>query len=478
MTTTRLSFSLALIISLAACQHSDIPPIDTRISLPTSFEHSPDNPSKTDIRTWWQHFQDPILNRLIDDALANAPDIAIAKARMEQAQATAALADSDKNPLLGATAGAGIALGNLDNPLSNALLTPIGDSLAPAAHSRQSALIGSWTADFFGKKQSDADAAYYAYLSETERLHGAQILLAAHIARHYIEARHIEAHSRILQTQKSALQELARYAAGRFAAGQASQYDREDLATKIAALNAQIAGLDAERSNHITHIAALAGKTELHITADGGKLFASLPAAPGGHYPAELITRRPDIRARKAAVLARSAQVASAEADFYPRFSLNFALAEGRIGLDGDLLQHSLGGNGAGLGINLQLPIFTAGRLQAQLDKAEAQLRQALAEYDQTLLNALAEAQNSYRLAAALEKQAQSLNKALQHSETQIAQARSLFKYGRETFDTIPSAILNAAEYRTHQLANRRGYALNLIQLYSALGGGWEQHTP
>lgn len=460
---------LPLALLLSACQlPHQMPPLDSRISLPPSFEQAPDNPSRSDIASWWQQFKDEDLSQLIQSALQTAPDIAIAQARLAQATHTAQLAQSDLQPLVGAAAGTGIGLGTADNPL------PLGsDSLNPAANLSQIGINASWTADFFGKKQSDADAATYAALSEAERLHGAKVMLAAQIAQHYIELRYFEAQMALLAEQQQSLSELRRYAQGRFAAGQATAYDREEINSQIAALQAQQAALQAQRDNHQQHIAALSGKTSLLIK-DKRRFFTALPTAPSGHYPAELITRRPDIRARKGAVMARSAQIASAQADFYPRFSLNFGLLSGNIGLDGDLISQNLSGSGALLGANLQLPLFTAGRLQAQLDKAEAALQQALAEYDQTLLNALAEAQNSYRLAAALSQQAAHLAQAVTHKEKQIAQARSLFTYGRYTFDKIPLAQLAALQHKQHQLDNQRAYALNLVQLYSALGGGWE----
>lgn len=459
---------------LTACVPLQSPPnLSTRWQIPAEFASAPDSPVHDDIRLWWQQFNDPALNILIVKALQAAPDLAIAQARLNQALATERLANADTTPVLGVSAVSAIGANNLDNP-QPALLPAIGQTISQGAKISQGALSARWSPDFFGKKQSDADAASFARLGEEERLHGARLLLAATLAQNYFEIRAKEAEQRIIHDSLNALNSLIRYAKGRYRAAQATQYDIDELNAKAAALRAKAALLKAQRNNSVAKIAALIGTIPqgFKLEEDGGKVFHHLPLPPSGQYPQNIITRRPDIRARKAAVMAYAAKRASAQADFYPRFSLNFALADGHLNLGGDL-SGSIGANGTFLGLNMQLPLFTGGRLQANLDKADAQLQQSLAEYDKTLLDALAETDNSYRLAVALRKQEQSLMQAKTIANQQISDAKKLFHYGKITFDKIITARIAANDYAEKYLANQHGQALNLIHLYTALGGGW-----
>ncbi|SUO93956.1 efflux transporter outer membrane subunit [Suttonella ornithocola] len=467
---------------LSACQSPNAPPsTDSKVILPASFTAAPDNPTQTDIRTWWQQFNDPTLNRLITQALENAPDLAIARSQLEKAEATARLANADTGPLLGAGVSGTMAMSHLDNPLSSdtrKVLQQVGSDLGSNPLSQNGAgyqmgLSGTWAPDFFGKKQSDAQAAKYGALAEVEKTHGAQLLLIATLAQHYVNARALEAQKVVLETSDKALADLVRYAKGRFQAAQATQYDVDDISAKRSALQAKIATLDTQRANEIAQIAALIGTPDMTFPPDNGKIFTHLPQAPSGQYPADLITRRPDIRAYKAAILAQSAKRESAAADFYPRFTMNFGLLEGKIHLNGDLSGARLGGNGGLLGIGIELPIFTNGRLQAQLDRADADLKTAVLNYDKALLEALTEVNNSYRLAAALKKQGNKLATTEKQQQKQTTDARALFEYGRQTFDKIATAQLATNDTAEMRIKNQKGQALNLIRLYTALGGGW-----
>ena len=147
---------------LSACQTTTITTA-SRVPLPAAYEQNTRATGNADIRRWWKHWQDPVLDQLIAEALANSPDLAIARSRLKEAQATAHLADADR----GATIGLGLNAGHLDADLDNPLDgTPLARSDKINTHRTllASNLSAKWEADLFGQKQSDADAARFAAL--------------------------------------------------------------------------------------------------------------------------------------------------------------------------------------------------------------------------------------------------------------------------------------------------------------------------
>ena len=178
---------LTLAALLAACQSTHIEQ-RSNIQLPAAYEQNRNASGNTDIRRWWRAWHDPVLDRLINEALANSPDLAIARSRLKEAQATARLADADR----GATIGLGLNAGHLDADLDNPLDgTPLARSDKINTHKTllASNLSAKWEADLFGQKQSDADAARYAALASAEQTHIAQLQIAAAVADAYLQAR-------------------------------------------------------------------------------------------------------------------------------------------------------------------------------------------------------------------------------------------------------------------------------------------------
>ena len=456
---------------LSACQSTRIEQ-QSSVQLPAAFEHNRNASGNTDIRRWWQHWQDPVLDRLIAEALANSPDIAIARSRLKEAQATAHLADADR----GATIGAGLVAGHLDADLDHPLAgTPLARSDKLNTHKTvlASNLSASWEADLFGQKQSDADAARYAALATAEQTHAAQLQTSAAIADAYLQARAFDARARLADDNIATLKKLGDYVAARYQAGHTTAFEKNEAQSRLSAARAARSTLDAERAAQTRKIAVLLGKTPqgYQLPASTADILAHPPAAPAGQTPQGLIERRPDLRARAAEINARAAKVASAQADLYPRLTLNF-LGQGMLNIDSDNTQKSLLSL---LGASLQVPLYTNGRIQANIDAADARLKTALLQYDQTLLQALADVDNAYQASDALSSQTRLLAQAQDEAEKQARDAAKLYRYGNKTLADVLSAQLNANQSADNHLRSQLAQAQTLIALYKALGGGWTE---
>lgn len=459
-------FSILMTSILTACTSTTIP-IQSSITLPVQFEKNKNAIGSEDIRQWWSFWQDPQLTRLIEEALRNNKDIALAQAHLTEAKSTAQLSKADKGPTIGAGANIGVARTRAnDIPL-------IGDSYNTLSAGGVG-FTASWEPDFFGKKQSDADAAMYAALSKEEQLYATQLAIVAQLAQSYFQFNTLWQYHAILNHHLTTLNKLHRYLQGRFNAGHVTRYEVEQIQSNILSLQAQQSDLVAQADSLARQIAVLSGKTPQNmgsILQPNLKVLQYAPPAPTGQLPGTVMERRPDIRAYALGIKARSAQLASAKADLLPRFDIQFLGQGGRLSLSSDL--SSLSGLAGIVSAGVQLPIFTNGRIQANIDAADARLKASIIEYDQALLKALAEVESHYQLNDGLTQKVRLLEKTFSQQVQQTQNADKLFKYGHKTLDDVLKAQLDSLSTQRELTQARLQRHENMISLYKALGGGW-----
>lgn len=474
-------------VGLAGCAHTQIQ-TQSQVGVPPQFEQTQGAHAEAALSRWWESWHDPVLTGLIETALASNRNLAALQADLKAARAQAALAQADLGPQAALKAGAGANWAQGDNPLYAVNLprvgspgtylqqmgSPLGDNTVEQHGSN--AYVGfaaSWEPDIFGAQRSRADAARYGALSQAEQLHGAQMLLAADIADNYFKTRALQERIRIGKESVAALRQMYRYVQGRFKAGQATDFEVKEVAAKLSALEAKQALLEAQTQVWARNIAQLTGQTPQGFRLpEGGSALNHIPAPPSGQVPLTVLSRRPDVRARAFAIKAMSAKLASAQAERLPHFSLQFLGGTGQVSLGSDLA--SLKGLGSLVSVGITVPIFSAGRIQSNIDMADAKLQAAQAQYDDTVLKALSEVDNAYQMQFGLRRQNRLLNEALQRSRAQAQGADKLFRYGHITLDKALGARLSVVETAEHALEGRLAEAQNMLNLYKALGGGWE----
>lgn len=469
------TLSLLWVTMLVACSPIEVP-MQSSVQIPTQFDKLPStsptmNPlankpnTMTDLRQWWKLWQDPQLDQLIDMALQNNTDIALAQARLEEARAMSGLAQADKGPKVGASG----SLGRADTRLED---LPLIDSHNDRIQGGGVNLVASWEPDFFGKKRSDAQAALYAALSKEEQWRATQLAVVSAVAQNYFQFNGAQQQYALLQKNIAVLQQLQRYVQGRFNAGYVTQYEVDEVGNKILTLQSHQAALQAKADSLQRQIAVLVGATPQSFKLNTNTaILKHSPTAPTGKLPGEVLNRRPDIQAYSLAVNARAAQVASAKADLYPRFDIQFLGHGGRISLSQDLSSFSEFASIISLGV--QLPIFTNGRIQANINAADARLKASLIEYDKALLKALAEVDSYYQLTNAFTQKVSLLENRVQQQQKQANQANILFQHGNKTLDNVLTARLDMLAAEQDLLDARLQHHENMVLLYKALGGDW-----
>lgn len=459
-------FLLSTLMSsvLIACTSTTVP-TSSSVTLPEQFEKNVNAMGSADIRQWWTFWHDPQLNQLIEQALIHNKDIALAQAHLAEAQATSQLATADKGIQIGAGANIGAGRGRVSD-------IPLLGAQSESASVAGAGIVASWEPDFFGKKQSDADAAMYAALSKEEQLYATQLAIVAQVAQSYFQFNTLWQYHALVDNHLTVLQKIQQYLQGRFQAGHINRYDIDEVKSSILNLRAQQSDLQAQAESLQRQIAVLLGQTPQAISLQKNlNILQRTPAAPSGQLPGTVMERRPDVRAYALAIQARAAQVASAKADLLPRFDIQFLGQGGRLSLSSDL--SSLSGLGGLVSAGVQLPIFTNGRIQANIQAADARLKASVIEYDQALLKALAEVESYYQMSDALTQKVALLEKTVQQQRQQTTAANTLFQHGHKTLDEVLRSQLNTLATQQELTKVRLARQENMIGLYKALGGGW-----
>ena len=451
-----------------------------------------------DLGRWWQLWGDARMNALIERALAASPDIRAAQANLQAARALTDVAESALYPTAVAAAAAGAGTADWHGASAwRALAPPYSAALPSSADARGLAAgVGAvWEADVFGARRADASAAQAAAAIAQERLHGAHMLVAAEAASNWREALALAQRLSILDAATATAAQLHGYAQARLAAGQARAADVAAAQARLAGLQAARPALQALLLTRRQRLAALCGQPPGQPDAALAALLPNAPnapetpnasaaasetaappepsappAPPSGQLPSSVLARRPDVRARQQAVQARAAQLKSLKAELLPSFGIVFLGNEGRLDFSG--LPRASGAGGL-IGLRVSLPLFTAGRLQAQARAGDARLHAAVAEYDRAVLDALQEVEAAYAARAALDARVESLRAARQSAARRASGLQALYQAGERQRDAPLQARLELAEADDALAQARMQQASASIRLYQALGGGW-----
>ncbi len=415
------------------------------------------------VAQWWQGYGDAQLESLMTEALADAPDMRAADARVRQALAAAQFSKADLLPSVGASAGVQV------QRQSYTMGFPAPRGWDDNGRAR---LDLSWDIDFWGKNR----AAYAAALStaraaEAERAQAA-LLLSTAIASHYADlaglyadrdaaqdAVTVRSRTLDLMTERQANGLENRGAVERAASARAQALG--DLAATdeaIAVLRYQIAmlmGQGPDRGERITRPSAV------------GRIKAGLPS----DLPLQLLGRRPDIVAARLRIEAAEKRITVAERSFYPNINLSAFIGLSSLNLSQLVRHDSMMG---GVGPALSLPIFQGGKLRAQYRLSEADYDLAVAQYDQSLTHALAEAASAAKSMAMLETRLNHARAAHEAAAAAHRIANDRYRGGlANSLDVLAAEDALIATRRVRAALETRALTLD-IDLIRALGGGYQ----
>jgi multidrug efflux system outer membrane protein len=426
-----------------------------------------------DLPQWWRQFHDPELERLVIRALAQNLDLMSAASRIRQAREQEIVQGAAGLPTVNAT-GAAVRLHSNANPL--AILG--GGSAATQAGSGSDLTLysagfdASWEIDVFGGVRRGVEAARASSEAAVWQLHDGEVSLSAEVANDYVTLRVAEARIAILQGALERERETLGIIQARATVGFVTELDVNQQIAQVESTAAQLPPLEAQTRAMIHALGVLLGEQPEAMTAElqSTGVIPIVPATLPVGLPSDLLRRRPDVREAERRLAAATAQVGVAVAQLYPKFNLLALASFASNSLGGPFSSDSFSAGGAGL---VSWPIFTAGKSRANVRISEEQQNQAYLAYQQSVLKALQDVEDSLSRYTTEQQRLVSLENAITAASSSFAIAQDQYRTGLATYLSVltaETALLNAQDQAAQ---SRAALSADLVSLYKALGGGW-----
>jgi multidrug efflux system outer membrane protein len=423
-------------------------------------EGPPAEASLADI-PWWEAVSgDPILAELIKEAILKNQDLRVAAARVEEYRALAGVARADYYPWLGAGAGAS----RQKQPVAGVPGVPTYNAFGVNA-------TVSWEIDLWGRIRRSNESALNQLLATAEARRGVHLSLVTGVARSYLELRELDMELEIAERTRESRKASLELVNKRLLGGISNRLESSQAESALAQTDAVIPQLKLAIFAKENELALLLGRLPGSIPRGRHLGDGPIPTVPPG-LPSALLERRPDVKQAEYALMAANAQVGVATALLFPQLSLTGSAGYGSAELSDLLKADSLLWN---LAAGLTAPIFQGGRLRRNVEANQARWEQAKAQYEKAAIAAFGDAANAleaYRRTQE-EREAQERNVAALRQAEKTAMAR---------YDGGVSAYLEVLDSQRALFSGETALAqiirdqyLSGVQVYKALGGGWNQ---
>ncbi|WP_446808761.1 efflux transporter outer membrane subunit [Methylomonas sp. 2BW1-5-20] len=442
------------------------------LNSPATWQHA-SNAKATDavdLKTWWQGFNDPLLNELIDKALAANHDLKIATARVREANAMVTVAEAALYPSLDFSLS-----GGREKRIDRIVGVPSGQGIkliTPTADAVSGGLAARWEIDLFGGRHLEAEAAASQAEGSKEGLHAAQVGLLAQVATNYMELRGVQQRTGILQSNIALQRERLRTLQVFAKAGLANEADLARQQTLLQGTEATLPQLTNVGQKLVHRLAVLLGEPpeslEKRLVA-AGPLPKQEPAMPK-LLPADLLAQRPDLRLAQTEVSAAAASLGSARADLYPKLVLSVSGGVGALAVGGF---PSLADSVYALGSGFSAPIFNAGRIRAHITVADARLDQVAANYEKIFLLALEDVENAFVAHRSATDSFGQLTEAEASAENAYRLLDALYQRGARDYLAVLDAQRSKLAASDERAKAETAVSVATVSLYRAFGGGW-----
>jgi NodT family efflux transporter outer membrane factor (OMF) lipoprotein len=423
-----------------------------------------------ELTQWWTSFNDAPLNSLVERAVKSNLDLRIAEARIREARASRAVTASGLWPTLDVSGSY-----SRNRSSENALMFPSqgGSGLKLDRNLYDAAIDASWEIDVFGGVRRGVEAADATIEASQYSRRDVLVTLLGDVAKNYIDLRGFQRRLAVARANLKAQQDTSELTRIRFQAGLTSDLEVAQAEAQANTTAAQIPTLESALKQAAYSLDLLLGLSPGALWNDlaNETTIPSLPPEVLVGLPSDLLRRRPDIRFAERQLAAATAQIGSAMADLFPKFSLT-----GLAGLQSISASDWFTGRSRywSVGPTITWPIFDAGRIRANIEIRNAQQEQALNQYEKTVLAALGDVEKSLVNYSREQARQRSLTDAVAANRRAVEMANELYVRGLNDFLNVldTQRSLYAAENDLAQ--SEATMAANLVALYKALGGGWE----
>lgn len=469
-----LTQSILLALPLAACSVGPDyhPRAAAELGVPDAWSVSAGQKAQEDLSQWWTQFDDPMLASLVQRAQATNLDVAQAVVRLRQARESLVQQRASLFPTLSASGGVSHSESLRGGTRTTTL--PDGTVTSFSQGGSTSYSVGgdaSYQVDLFGGVRRGVEGARASY--EASGFDYATVLISveAETARNYVLARVAQAQIANARESLGIADENLQIAGWRLQAGLVSSLDQEQARASRAQLAASIPTLEANYNSFVSRLGVLTGQAPgaLKAEMEAVKPIPKGPASVAAGIPADALRQRPDVRAAERNLAAATANIGVATAQLYPQLSIGGSIDSGSTALSSlfDVITGRLFSN-------IAQTIFDGGRRASQVRASEAAADGAFLAYKSTVLASLEDIENAIVALQTAQRREQEFATAFEAANNQTLLARMQYRSGLTDFTTLNQTESSLISARNGLVSARSDEATALIQLYQALGGGWD----
>jgi multidrug efflux system outer membrane protein len=410
---------------------------------------------------WSSIYREPELQELIRKALANNYDLRIAAQRILEQEAQVKITRSQQFPSI-TVGGTGIGA---------ALPSSLGTQIPSPFVSGSINVSAAWTPDFWGLYRKQTEAARAQLLAQTWAQRAVRLTLVQQVAAAYLEIRALDAQLEITRETIKVRQDSVALTKTLEGGGSVPLSDLRQAEQLLYAATSEVPQLEQQIQQQENAVALLLGEHPGPIAHQAPNALAPPPQDIPTGLPSRLLERRPDIQQAEATLIAANAQIGVARAQFFPNLSIS---ASGGVG--GDSLSSIFDPAGKtiyGIG-TLAQPLFEGGKLRGQLQLSQETQREMVLNYQKTIAGAFRDVSNAL---IALNKQRayrEQQEKLVEAAKDATRLARLRYQGGSTGYLEVLTTDSNLFAAQLNLVSAQQGEALSLVQLYSALGGGWQ----
>lgn len=432
------------------------------VRLPEQYRQADDASAVQAPNQWWTLYQDAQLNALIEKAQKNNTNVQMAVARIEEADGYMREVGGYLLPTVSLD-GSGVR-----NRVTEAGIFPVFGQNPRSTY--KLALNSSIELDFWGKLRRAKEAARASYLSTQYAKETVMWSLSSLVANNYLIISSLDSQLAVNKSNQAIGEESLALTQRRLAGGVVSVLDVHQAELALDNLKSQQVELQRQRATSEQQLAVLTGELDLQL-ASADLLALPTPPVPPVGLPSSLMEARPDVRDTEQQLIAANANIGIAKAALYPSISLTGAFGGESVELS-DLLKSAARVWSLGLGVSL--PIFNGGRLDAKVDQATAQQKQALASYQGAVQTAFQEV-NIALVNLRQYKSVETIAQSKQETAKKILEvSQNRYKSGYSAYLEVLDAQRSYYDATQSFVQSRQNVLTASVDLFKALGGGWQ----
>lgn len=433
------------------------------VEIPVGFRtEAKDLAERTEI-DWWKHFNDPVLDGLIKTALKENYDLRLAAARVEEYVGYYWVSRADFFPAINTTGARG------EGRASERDTTPVPSYINNPDKFYQQIFKGSWEIDLWGRIRRANEAARAEILSTEEARRGVLLSLVTSVANGYITLRDLDRQLEIAKETAKSREDWYKLFQLRFEGGVISELELSQARSEYEQTLATIPNLERQIASQENGLSVLIGRNPAPIPR--GKTIDDLVLFPiPSGLPSDLLERRPDIRQAEAALVAANARIGAARSLYFPTISLTGEFGWSSTHLSDLFMPPAKTWNwAAGFG----LPIFQGGAIIGQNKVAEAQQKEALINYRQTIQNAFRDVENALSDRKKFGEQLEIQGRQVEATTNYANIARLRYENGYTSYIDVLDAERSLFSAQLGYAQTKGNLFSALINVYKSMGGGW-----